>query len=433
MYRFYPTVKWHKRYPGKARILEEIHKLWLRYGLQSYTSFETPVTSVTRANSKWIINEDAARYGYFDGVIPAIGTCGELKMPSLPDLETFAGQYCHSSQMDKVKVQDKDVILIGGGASAIEVVEHAVAMGARSISIVSRVSAILSRAWPFIIEDRLLSPFFPRAAVEYLTKYPRLNLACQSQKWIIPRNIIVDILLSLNVTGEETWLSFVPEAMLRWLFYRDLKDLAPQNKGFFEGTPMCNDQILSQIRSGRCRWLPADLLKVNDKGLLINHRSPSVRKGGPGTRMEVKGDLIVFATGFERPDMHFLPKEVFESDFSPPAWYLQTFPTEHAEICAINSTYVNALGTVGNVHIGMYTRLLLTFLLAPSTKPTTAQMRRWVSLVGTIKQKAPQRAFDYFTYSELILWFVSVVLFRPRRWTWALFIITGLFSPRHAS
>ena len=180
----------------------------------------------------------------------------------------------------------------------------------------------------------------------------------------------MDLLRSQNVTGEETWLSFVPEAMLRWRCYRDLKDLAPQNKGFFEGTPMCNDQILSQIRSGRCRWLPADLLKVNDKGLLINHRSPSVRKGGPGTRMEVKGDLIVFATGFERPDMHFLPKEVFESDFSPPAWYLQTFPTEHAEICAINSTYVNALGTVGNVHIGMYTRRLLTFLLAPSTKPT---------------------------------------------------------------
>ncbi|KAK5409415.1 hypothetical protein LTR06_006988 [Exophiala xenobiotica] len=392
MYRFHPTVRWHRRYPHKDRILEEVNKLWRRYGLEKCTHFDTPVTSVTLQKRKWIINNDAGRYGYFDGVIPAIGTCGEPKMPKLPGEESFTGTICHSSQMDDVDVTDKVVMVVGGGASAIEVVEHAVAKNAKEIVIVSR-----------------------------------------SQKWIIPRNVVVDILLSLNVFGEETSFSFIPEYALRWFFYRDLKDLAPQRKGFYTGTAMCNDQILEQIRTGRCRWLASDIIHVTQKGLLINHRSPKVPQHGPGTQTEVSADIMVMATGFQRPNPHFLPHEVFDEPFRPPAWYLQTFPTEHAEICAINSMYINALGTVANVHIGMYARLLMAFLLAPETKPTTAQMRRWVSMVGKLKHQAPQKAFDYFTYSELMLWFVSVVVLKPSLWPWAWFVFTGLSSVPNAS
>jgi hypothetical protein len=107
---------------------------------------------------------------------------------------------------------------------------------------------------------------------------------------------------------------------------------------------------------------------------------------------------------------------VFQKPFAPPAWYLQSFPPAHPEICAINSIYVNATGTVGHIHIGMYTRLLIVFLLEPSTKPTQAQMERWILWVGWFKRKAPQAALDYFTYSELMLLFVSCILLRPALW-----------------
>ena len=240
--------------------------------------------------------------------------------------------------------------------------------------------------------------------------------------------MIVDILLTFNIFGEETFLSFIPETLLRWFFYRDLKDLAPQSKGLYTGTPMCNDQILEQVRQGSCRWWQADILKVTESGLLVNHRAPGVPKSGPGKHEEVKGDLIVLATGFKRPDAHFLPEESMSEPYPPPAWYMQTFPTEHPDICAINSMYVNALGTVGNVHIGIYTRLLLVFLMDEKARPTMKEMRRWVSAVGWIKEKAPSQAFDYFTYSEMMLWFVSGILMRPERLYWAWFVFTGLES-----
>lgn len=108
-------------------------------------------------------------------------------------------------------------------------------------------------------------------------------------------------------------------------------------------------------------------------------------------------------------------------------------------ICANNCTYVNAIGTVGNYHIGIYTRLLLMFLVDPLARPREAWMKRWIDMTRWIKSKAPgggssisshpfrkegsielilvaPLAFDFFTYSELIYWFVFCVAINPFRW-----------------
>lgn len=43
-----------------------------------------------------------------------------------------------------------------------------------------------------------------------------------------------------------------------------------------------------------------------------------------------------------------------------------------------------------------------------------------------IKSYAPIGAFDFFTYSELMCWFVFCVVIKPFRWKWALFIFCGI-------
>lgn len=235
---------------------------------------------------------------------------------------------------------------------------------------------------------------------------------------------MVDSLLSLNIFGYETSLSFIPEFLLRHFFYRDLQDLAPPHKGLFTSTPMCNDQILAQIRAGKARWLRGDIINFEPDGIIFNHRDRGV-PGGPGRRELIRGDIVVLATGFSRPDPHFLPDEVFEPPYAPPAWYLQTFPPEYPRICAINSMYINAIGTVGHVHIGIYTRTLLMFLLDPSTTPTPKEMKRWIDWTRWFKQRAPSAAFDFFTYSEMMMWFVECVAWKPQRWRWAAFVFLG--------
>ncbi len=105
---------------------------------------------------------------------------------------------------------------------------------------------------------------------------------------------------------------------------------------------------------------------------------------------------------------------------------VQVFPPSHMSICANNCTYVNAIGTVGNYHIGIYTRLLLMFLVDPLARPSEYWMKKWIDMTHWMKRRAPTGAFDFFTYSELMYWFVFVVAVNPFRWKWALFVLCGV-------
>lgn len=386
MYRFHPSIQWSEGYPDRQQIVSQIVQLWRRYGLQERTKFNTRVNSVTQdKQGRWIINDPSN--GRFDGVIPAIGSCGDAKMPHLPNQEAFKGEIYHSSMLDGKTAQGKKVLIIGGGASAVEALEFVVHTGAASTAVLAR-----------------------------------------SEKWIIPRNAFVDVLLAMNIFGQETIFSWIPEKILKTFFYRDLEDIAPPSEGLFTGTPMVNSDIFHQIRAHKAAWLRGDIIKFTENGILFNHRAQGVPKGGPGREEEIKGDMVILATGFQRPSLSFLPPDCFEPDYQPPKWFVQVFPPKHMSICAINATYVNAIGTVGNYHIGIYTRLLLMFLVDPLARPTEYWMKRWISMTEWVKSKAPTGAFDFFTYSELTYWFVFCVAINPFRWKWALFVLSGVGS-----
>jgi len=323
MYRFQPSVQWKGGYPNRREIVGEIERVWKRYRLDEKTKFETKAEKVYKDDQgRWIIDDPSN--GRFDGVIAAIGTCGDPKSPHVPRQENFKAPIFHSSQLDGKDAKGKKVLVIGGGASAIEALEFCTHSDAAQVYVLAR-----------------------------------------SEKWIIPRNPIIDILLSLNIFGSETIFSFIPENLLRLFFYRDLSDLAPprqSGKGLFTETPTVNNDILQQVRSGRAKWLRGDIKHFTETGILFNHRSQGVPKGGPGREELIEGDMCIMATGYERPSLSFLPPDCFEENYEPPSWYLQVFPPKHPTICANNCTYVNAIGTVGNYHIGIYTRFLLMFL-----------------------------------------------------------------------
>ncbi|KAK7727457.1 hypothetical protein SLS57_002930 [Botryosphaeria dothidea] len=386
MYRFHPSIKWNKGYPDRQQIVSQITQLWERYGLEKHTKFNTRVEKVYKdSHGRWIINDTSN--GRFDGVIAAIGTCGDPKAPHIPGQEKFKGDIYHSSELDGKEAKGKKVIVIGGGASAVEALEFVANENAEQTYVLAR-----------------------------------------SEKWIIPRNPVVDMLLAFNIFGQETIFSWIPESLLRLFFYRDLKDLSPPpgSKGIFEETPMVNDDVLELVRSGKAKWYRGDIVEFEENGIRFNHRSQGTPKGGPGREDLIEGDVCILATGYKRPSLTFLPDDCFEEPYAPPNWYLQVFPPGHMDICANNCTYVNAIGTVGNYHIGIYTRFLLMYLVDPLTRPQEQWMKRWIDMTRWIKSKAPAGAFDFFTYSELLYWFLFTIVINPFRWKWALFVLFGI-------
>ncbi|KAH8819055.1 hypothetical protein F5884DRAFT_759318 [Xylogone sp. PMI_703] len=384
MYRFFPSVEWKGGYPNRDQIVSQVTEVWKKYGLEERTTFEMKVENIYKdEKGRWVINNPSN--GRFDGVIAAVGTCGDPQMPHLQGQEQFKGEIYHSSDLTGREAKGKSIIIIGGGASAVEALEFAGHEEASKVTILAR-----------------------------------------SDKWIIPRNPVVDILLSFNIFGQETFLSWIPETLLKKWFYRDLEDLAPTDKGLFTGTPMVNSDVMDKIRAGGAEWLRGDIEHFTPDGILFNHRSKGVPKGGIGREKLIKGDMVILATGYKRPSLSFLPHDVFIEPYSPPNWYLQCFPPNHPSLLGLNCTYTNAIGTVGNWHIGIYTRILLMFLVDPLSRPHPYWMQRWIDMTRFIKRFSPTGAFDFFTYTELVWWFAFCIAINPFRWKWAFFVFYGL-------
>lgn len=144
MYRFQPSVTWSGGYPKRNEIVGEIENLWRRYGLEEKTRFKTKVEKLYKdSHGRWVVNNPS--YGKFDGVIAAIGTCGDPKMPHMPGQDRFKGEVYHSSDLDDKSAKGKKVIIVGGGASAVEALEFVDREQAEMTYVLARVSFQSSR------------------------------------------------------------------------------------------------------------------------------------------------------------------------------------------------------------------------------------------------------------------------------------------------
>ncbi|KAG8820870.1 hypothetical protein FRC17_009998, partial [Serendipita sp. 399] len=419
LYRFHPSVIWSRGFPLRDEILGEISRIWREYKLESKTRFNTPVTSVRRVNSpgtggdidtdpwknghaRWIVND--GQEGVFDAVIVTIGTCGAPKWVDLKGMpggfienkrarrehpsesevtndgektstsdsddnqkdriemnrrdpeNTFAGPILHSSELDSPEgsqIQGKTVAIIGSGASGVEAAETSLEKGAKHCAVIAR-----------------------------------------DDKWIIPRNMFIDVLIAMQPFGREMPLSFLWEGFLKRWQYRGVEDLVPVRRGLFEGTPIVNDEFLYHVRSGRCDYVRGDTLRLTSKGVLVNARSRISKPGDKGEDKEIEADVVVLATGFERPSIDFLPRDLFPEGYARPDLYLQNFSTEDWSILMTNSAYINAIALVD-------VRILLVLLLDAGARPTPKDMKLWVDLVRYLKRGAKGGALTFFTYMEL--------------------------------
>lgn len=401
LYRFHPSILWSRGFPHRDEIVNQITSVWHRYHLESSTRLNTKVEKITRhptlstspaegGHARWIVNDGAD--GVFDAVIVSIGTCGKPKMVEFRGHEKFRGTILHSSQLDDADLVGKKVVIVGSGASGVEAAELC-----------------------------------------YAKKSNEAVVLARDDKWIIPRQTVFDILLALQPFGREMQLSFIPEWFIRTFHYRDLKDLSPAHKGLFEGTPIVNDDFLNHIRQGSVAYKRGDTIEITPQGVKFNARARDSKPGDKGVETIETADIIVMATGFERPSVDMLPQDLFPVEgprsYKRPNLYLQNFSTEDWSILLTNSSYMDAIGTVGNWHIGLYARVLMVFLLDKEARPSPKGMKLWVDLLNWIKVAAfgagDKSGLSFFTYTELVIWIVSFHLFNVHRLPWLFFVLFG--------
>ncbi|KAK7682058.1 hypothetical protein QCA50_015022 [Cerrena zonata] len=304
------------------------------------------------------------------------------------DNVVIKGPIIHSSELDSLdedRVKGKTIVVIGSGASGVESVETALSKGAEHVVMIAR-------------ED----------------------------KWIIPRNIFIDTLIAAQPFGRQMPLSFIWEHFIIWFNYRGLSDLAPTHIGLFEGTPVVNDEFLNHVRKGRCRYVRGDTERLTKRGVKVNVRERNSKPGDSGHLEEIDADIVVLATGYEKPEVNLFKNiDLFPKGFERPNLYLQNFSTEDWSVLMTNSSYQNAIGTVGHFHIGIYMRILLVLLMDKDARPTPDDMKLWVRVISFVKRGARGGAFGFFTYMELTIWLLLFHIFRPDRLRWLFFIMQG--------
>ncbi|KAL1744453.1 hypothetical protein HDZ31DRAFT_38620 [Schizophyllum fasciatum] len=417
MYRFHPAVLWSRAYPHRDEILGEIARIWHEYRLEPRTRFSTPVTSDDQgdgwpARHTWIINGDESTL--YDAVIVNVGTCGAPKIPGwakawVSDSDTNGENdnnvsganpgrrprplVLHSSALDTADARalaHKRIAIVGSGASGIEAAETVLAKAAAAHTPLAAPPALLAR----------------------------------TDKWLIPRNVALDTALAAQPFGRELPLSALWErALARWHYGADLAWMVPEGgRGLYEGTPVVNDAFLGHVREGRVRYVQAATEGMDGEG-----RGVWVRRRGAAEAELVEADVVILATGFEKPSVGFFDEaeEIFPEGYQRPDLYLQNFSTEDWSVLMTNSAYMNAIGTVGHFHIGVYTRILLTLLLDPAARPLPRDMKLWVDCVRFVKRGARGGALGFFTYAELTVWLVLFHVFRPDRMRWIFFIMQG--------
>jgi len=391
MYRFHPSVAFPNQFAvRKGVILSELQKVWNNYRLSSRTHFNFKVTQVTCRQasedgpSKWRINGGAD--GEFDGLVVAVGTCGPAQRINFAGRELFQGEMIHSSQLDDVDWPGKRVVVIGGGASAVEAVELAVQSGC---------------ATPALLVTR-------------------------TDKWIVPRNVLLCALLSLKPVGRPWLIDHITESAIRTFHYgAHLKWISPAAYNgkpadrLYTRTPICNNEFLNLVGTNGAEYVRAKIDRISAHGVEI-HRF------GEEEPEILPADVIVEATGYKRPSLAFLPtQQLFRGpkgadQYAPPNLFLQHFVANNWSCLMTNAGYCEGIGTVGHIHIGISARMMMMFMLDNATAPSAGDMQGWVERVTKAKG-----SLSFFTYTEQCIWFATFLLSNSSRWPWLPFVAFG--------
>ena len=171
IYQFSNHLKpnWSRRFGSQAEIRNYIQQVSIESGVRPHIRFEVEVISAEfdETTLKWTVTLAGGETLLADVLV---GATGQLSRPKLPDVnhrESFKGKQFHSAEWDPtVRLTGKRVVVVGGGASSIQVVP-AIVDDAAHVAVIQRSPSwvVGKYDWSPGIVERSLSqiPAFLRA------------------------------------------------------------------------------------------------------------------------------------------------------------------------------------------------------------------------------------------------------------------------------
>lgn len=151
IYQFSYALKpdWSRRFGTQAEIRAYLDEVATEQRVKGHVRFGTEVVAATydEAATGWTLELADGSTERFDVLLCATGQLSRPKVPDVPGRDEFAGAQFHSAAWDHdVDLTGKRVVVVGGGASAIQVVP-AIAERTAHLTVVQRSPSWIVNKW----------------------------------------------------------------------------------------------------------------------------------------------------------------------------------------------------------------------------------------------------------------------------------------------
>jgi len=250
----YPMPSDYPDFPSAQQMLAYLQKLADTFDLRPNIEFNMKVTAVTpREDERWNVQLNGSEWRVFKGVVVCNGHHWDRRWPEYPG--RFAGEFIHSKDYKSpAQLENKRVLVIGGGNSACDIASEA-----------ARVGAFCA-------------------------------LSIRRGYWFLPKTIFGIPLAEAPIGWWPVWLQ---RAVLKIILKVVIGDYAqyglpkPDHQ-IFDKHPTINSEVLHYLKHGRIKAYPDTLKFDGDKVFFVDGQSESF-------------DMVVCATGYH-VSFPFLPK-----------------------------------------------------------------------------------------------------------------------------
>ena len=142
IYQFSTHLKpnWSRRFGSQSEIRNYIREVSIESGVRSHIRFGVEVTGAAFDDNtlKWTVTLASGDALVADVLVGATGQLSQPRVPDVSSRDRFNGKQFHSAEWDHTaSLRDKRVVVVGGGASSIQIVP-AIADEAAHVTVIQR-------------------------------------------------------------------------------------------------------------------------------------------------------------------------------------------------------------------------------------------------------------------------------------------------------
>ncbi|GAP61436.1 uncharacterized monooxygenase Mb0916 [Arthrobacter sp. Hiyo1] len=282
-FSFAQNSEWSCNYASQWEILEYTNRVIDELGLRERIRFEEALVRAQWISEKvvWRLQTSRGRVIECRYLISALGTLNQPLIPDLPGLADYRGQIIHTAEwLPDIDMTGKRVAVIGAGASAIQVVPHAVEQADSVLAVIRTAPHVMPKP----------EEFYDETAKEHFRNHPEILQELRKEQYdywnqSTHAQAVMDeeFLRRAETVWREHMESAVSDPRLREI-------LTPDSR-FGCRRPVVSNSFYPALADPKTTVIDAGIQRLTASGVVSE------------TGEKFDADIVVLATGFRATEM----------------------------------------------------------------------------------------------------------------------------------